>query len=121
MKEDKWLVQVLGNLEFDKDGNLVRWAHLEWSDDGDHIETIWETCPTDMDQEILVYDVGFEMSAVLESNTHGRKSYGWDDTDKIILFRDLNPGSKEQIEFAYRALCAFVDVLNARGIFYESK
>jgi len=59
----------------------------------------------------------FEISVL---NERGDRNWGWGCENKIILFsaegNELNPGTKEQFEFALNTAQIFCDRLNELGI-----
>lgn len=64
----------------------------------------------------------YELSVIRSDNAHGRRSWGWGDENKIILFgtglggNDLNPRTPEQIERARLVadiLCGQLNLLDA--------
>jgi hypothetical protein len=84
-----WIVQILGCT---KDAFL----HMDDLEDNEDFEEA-------------------ELSVIRKSNKHGRRSYGWDDENKIIM-PDLNPCDKGQRQKLYRMAEVMCEAFNKEAL-----
>ncbi len=75
-------------------------------------------------RQVLGDESEYEYAVIRDSNTFGKKSAGWGDESKIILFsssgeNDLNPGTCAQIRFARKVTGILTDALNKTQTFCD--
>ena len=57
-----------------------------------------------------------EISVIRENNKHGIRSYGWNDLDKIILFKDNIEYTKKEIKWCKQVAETICEALNRKGL-----
>jgi len=90
---------------------------LKYDDDKDEHYTVDFDAITDAGIENEEYEISVEISAIREDNKHGHRSWGWGDSDKIILFdggADIE--SKANIDWMLKVAQTTVDALNKVGL-----
>jgi len=90
---------------------------LKYDNDRDEPYTVDFDTITDAGIKNEEYEISVEISAIRKDNKHGHRSWGWGDSDKIILFDGgADIGSKADIDWMLKVAQTTVDALNKAGL-----